>query len=159
MFTLSCVLSFCSHCCSGLLCGLSRGDSDLYTCIVRQGAILDWIVEPFLNGSTRIRFLLSSTPTGSSVNCNNVAAVQCEDFNFVATLTATANSMTVMSATVADMTSTLTFTATTRLNGTVVQCRGVTAEEFPITNRTLNIAGGFVLQQHKFRSCYMLLLV
>ena len=126
-----------------------------YTCTVRQGAILDWIVEPFLNGSTRIRFLLSSTPTGSSVDCNNVAAVQCEDFNFAATLTATVNPMTVMSATVADMTSTLTFTATTRLNGTVVQCRGTTAEEFPTANCTLNIAGASVLQQHKFQSCYM----
>ena len=122
------------------------GEMVTYTCTVKQGAILDWIVEPFLNGSTRIRFLLSSTPIGSSVDCNNVAAVQCEDFNFAATFTNISNPMTIMSATVADMTSTLTFTATTRLNGTVVQCRGTTAEEFPIANRTLNIAGGSVFQ-------------
>ena len=130
------------------------GEMVTYTCTVRQGAILDWIVEPFLNGSTRIRFLLSSTPTGSSVDCNDVAAVQCEDFNFVATLTNTANPMAVMSATVADMTSTLTFTAAVRLNGTVVQCRGTTAEEFPTANHTLNIAGGSVSQQHKFHVAY-----
>ena len=112
-----------------------------YTCTVNQGIALDWIVEPFLNGSTRIRFLLSSTPTGSSVNCNHVASVQCEDFDFVATFTNTANPMTVMSATVADMTSTLTFTASTRLNGTVVQCRGVTADAFPMSNSTISVAG------------------
>ena len=130
------------------------GEMVTYTCTIIQGAILDWIVEPFLNGSTRIRFLLSSTPTGSSVNCNNVAAVRCEDFEFVATLTNTANPMTVMSATVADMTSTLTFTASARLNGTVVQCRGTTADGFPLINCTLNIAGAPVSQQHKFHVAY-----
>ena len=116
-----------------------------YTCTVNQGALLNWIVEPYVSGATRIRFLLSSTPTGSSVNCNSVASVQCEDFDFVATLTNAANPMTIMSGTgtvtVADMTSTLTFTATVRLNGTVVQCRGVTAEGFPMNNSTISVAG------------------
>ena len=56
--------------------------------------------------------------------------------------------MTVQGGTLADMTSILTFTAATRLNGTVVQCRGGTASEFPTTN--LNIAGASVLQQQLF---------
>ena len=117
-----------------------------YTCTVRQGAILDWIVEPFLPESARIQFLLSTASIGSSFDCSGVSTVQCTDLNFVATLTNTANPMTVMSATVADITSTLTFTATVRLNGTVVQCRGTTADGFPITNQTLNVAGTFRLQ-------------
>ena len=117
------------------------GEMVTYTCTVTQGAIVDWIVEPFLSGATRIRFILSSTPIGSRLDCNSVASVRCEDFDFVATLTNTANLMTVMSATVADITSTLTFTATTRLNGTVVQCRGTTADGFPINNSTVSVAG------------------
>ena len=112
-----------------------------YTCTVRQGAVLDWIVEPFLPASARIQLLLSTASTGSSFDCSSVSTVQCTDLNFVTTLTNTANPMTVMSATVADMTSTLVFTATARLNGTVVQCRGTTADGFPIMNLTLNVAG------------------
>ena len=113
------------------------GEMVTYTCTVNQGADLEWIVEPFINRSTRVQFLLSSTPTGTSLNCTN----QCEDFDFVANFTNIANPMTVVSANVADMTSTLTFTATTRLNGTVVQCSGTTADEFPINNRTISVAG------------------
>ena len=106
------------------------GEMVTYTCTVRQGLALDWIVEPFFSGSTPLRFL-STTPTGSSQDCNGVAGVTCSDFNFVATLTDVNP----------DMTSTLTFTATTRLNGIVVQCRGATAAGFPIVNSTLNVAG------------------
>ena len=59
----------------------------------------------------------------------------------MATLTNLTNSTTVTGGTVADMTSTFTFTATIRLNGTVVQYRETTADGFPITNQTLNVAG------------------
>ena len=116
------------------------GEVMTYTCTVNQGADLEWIVEPFISGSTRILFR-SIDPTGRSVGCNDVAAVQCTDFNFVATYTNLTNPTTVASGTVADITSTLTFTATARLNGTVVQCRGTTASGFPTTNSTLNVTG------------------
>ena len=108
-----------------------------YTCTVNQGFILKWIVEPFIYGSDPIQF--TSTTDMRIVSCNHFAAVNCTDFNFVATLTNTANMMVMDSTTLADMTSTLTFTATARLNGTVVQCRGSTADATPITNRTLNV--------------------
>ena len=114
--------------------GACPGETVTYTCIVNQGLALDWIIEPFFSGSTPLRFL-STTPTGSSRDCNGVAAVNCIDFGFVATLTDVNP----------DMTSTLTFTATARLNGAVVQCRGTTASGNPITNRTLNVAGEFML--------------
>ena len=109
------------------------GEMVTYTCTVNQGLALDWIVEPFFSASTPFRFL-STTPTGSSQDCRDVTAVNCSDFSFVATLTDVNP----------DMTSTLTLTATTRLNGTMVQCRGATADGFQITNSTLNVAGEFV---------------
>ena len=125
--------------------GVCPGEIVTYTCTVIQGVFLDWIVEPFLPATERIQFT-STTATESSLNCNNVAAVSCSVFDFVATLINTTNSNTVMSTTLADMTSTLTFTATVRLNGTVIQCRGTTAVGLPITNNTLNVAGASILQ-------------
>ena len=116
-----------------------------YTCTVRQGAILDWIVEPFLSDSARIQFL-STRPIGSSLDCSSIMSINCTDLDFVATLTNRTNPTTVPGGTVADMTSTLTFTATVRLNGTVVQCRGTTADGILITNSTLNVAGTSTLQ-------------
>ena len=109
------------------------GETVTYTCTVTQGIALDWIVEPFFSGSSPLRFL-STTPTGSSQDCNGVTAVNCSDFDFVATLTDVNP----------DITSTLTFTATVRLSGTVVQCRGATLDGFQLTNSTLNIAGKFM---------------
>ena len=116
------------------------GEMVTYTCTVTQGFQLDWIVEPFLPISAQILFT-SITPTGSRLNCSGVTAVQCEDFDFVTTLTATVNPNVVTGTTLADITSTLTFTAAARLNGTVVQCRGQTAVGFPINSSTLNVAG------------------
>ena len=116
------------------------GEMVTYTCTVTQGFLLDWIVEPFLLTTARIQFT-STTPIGSRLDCSTFAAVQCEDFEFVVTFTNTANPTVVMSTTLVDITSTLTFTAIARLNGTVVQCRGSTAAEFPITNNSLNVAG------------------
>ena len=114
-----------------------------YTCTVNQGFLLDWIVEPFILGSTGIQFT-STESTGRSFDCNDVAAVQCKDFNFVATLTNTVNMMVVSSTTLADITSTLTFTAAVSLNGTVVQCRGSTAVGFPLVNSIFTVAGAAI---------------
>ena len=119
------------------------GERVTYTCTVNQGFFLDWIIEPFLPTSARIQFR-STASIGSRLDCNNAASVQCEDFDFVATLTNTANPNVVSGTTLADMTSTLTFPATARLNGTVVQCRGSTETEFPTVSRTLNVTGMLV---------------
>ena len=116
------------------------GEMVTYTCTVNQGAVLDWIVEPFLPASTRIRFT-STTSTGRSFACNDPLTVNCVNFNFVATLTNIANPTVILTGTLADMTSTLAFTATARLNGTVVQCRGTTEAGSPVTNHTINITG------------------
>ena len=127
--------------------GVCPGETVTYTCTVIQGIGLDWIVEPFISGSTRIRFVLGSTPLGRRVDCNGVSPPQCDNIDFVATFTNTANPMTVMNTNVADMTSTLTFSSPVRLNGTVVQCRGAIASGNPITNQTLTVAGAS-LSQH-----------
>ena len=111
-----------------------------YTCTVNQGFLLEWIVEPFILDNTDIEFTSTDT-IGRCFDCNNVAAVQCADLNFVATLTNTVNPNVVRTTTLADITSTLTFTAAVRLNGTVVQCRGSTAVGFPVVNDTLHVAG------------------
>ena len=118
------------------------GEVVTYTCTARQGAILDWIVEPFLPASARIQFL-STRPIGSSLDCSIVSAVNCTDLNFVATLTNLTNPTTVQGGPVADMTSTLAFTAAVRLTGTVVQCRGTTADGTSTASSTINIAGMF----------------
>ena len=74
------------------------------------------------------------------MNCNNVGSVRCADLNFVATLTNTANHMTVnvqgATAMVADMNSTLTMSASTTLNGRVVQCRETTENGSKIIDST-----------------------
>ena len=124
--------------------GACPGEMVTYTCSVTQGFQLDWIFEPFLPTTAQILFT-STTSIGSRLDCNAVTSVRCEDFQFVATLTATVNPNVVMRTTLADMTSTLTFTATSRLNGTVVQCRGQTAVGFPINSSTVDVAGAPML--------------
>ena len=120
------------------------GEMVTYTCTVNQGIGLEWIVEPFLPANDPIQFTSTDT-VGSRLDCSAVAAVRCEDFEFVAILTNTANPTVVFSNTLADITSTLTFTATNRLNGKVVQCRGTTIDASLITNSTLNVAGAPML--------------
>ena len=116
------------------------GDTVTYTCTVSQGTALGWIVEPFIIDSDPVRFTTAAT-TGTSFDCSGVAAVQCAEFNFVTTLTNITNSM----APLENFTSTLTFTATAGLNGTVVQCRG-TVDPMPIiSNNTLYVAGTSLL--------------
>ena len=125
------------------------GEMETYTCTVNQGIALNWIVEPYLSGSTSIRFL-STTAVGTKEDCNDVTAVHCTDLDFVATLTNLANPTAVTGGTIADVTSTLTFTATIRLNGTVVQCRGITADgSRTIASSTLNVVGMLVVEVHQ----------
>ena len=127
--------------------GACAGEMVTYTCTVNQGLTLNWIVEPYLSGSTSIRFL-STTAIGTNEDCSDVTAVHCTDLDFVATLTNLANPTAVTGGTIADMTSTLTFTATIRLNGTVVQCRRTTADgSMTMTSSTLNIAGVSVVRR------------
>ena len=120
------------------------GEMVTYNCTVNQGFRLEWAVGSFISFNTGIQFTSTNT-IGTSFDCSGVTAVRCEDLNFLATLTDTSNSTVVMRTTLADMTSTLALTATARLNGTVVQCRGSTADATPINSSILNVAGVSIL--------------
>ena len=80
------------------------------------------------------------------MNCSHVSPPLCGNITFVATLTNIANRMTVTGGQLADITSTLTIDAPTKLNGRMVWCRGSTAAgTMNITNRLLNFTGAFML--------------
>ena len=109
-----------------------------YTCTVTQAAVLEWTAEPFINSTNRRQFS-STTPPEDRVSCSNpTSAVKCTDLDYYATLTR----VSALQDGFADMTSTFRFTASARVNGTVVQCKGVTATEDQITSQTLNVTGG-----------------
>ena len=77
-------------------------------------------------------------PTDSRIlGCSNISSIQCADFDFLATLT---NVGPVQSG-AADMTSTFRFTARAELNGTVVECSGLTLPSTPSEDQTLIVAG------------------
>ena len=108
------------------------GETVTYTCTVTQGFALEWAVDPYIGAATNpIRFTTSTPTEMRRVGCNDVTAVNCTDFDYVATLTDTTP----------DLTSTLAFNATVGLNRTLVQCLGTTGTAFPTNSSTLNVAG------------------
>ena len=102
---------------------------------MNQGFSISWTAAPLLVDATFARF----TPTGARlVGCSNASSpVQCVDFDFQSILT---NVGPVQSG-AADMTSTFRFTATTGLNGTVVDCSGTTLPLTPSESHMLTVAG------------------
>ena len=110
-----------------------------------MGVALEWSLEPYFPSSDPIRFL-ATQPIGTTVDCNDVATAQCDDVNFVANLTNIANPITVETATVYDMNSTLAILAARRLNVSILQCRGtVQAGSMIVQNITLNFSGTVML--------------
>ena len=110
-----------------------------YTCTVTQAVVLEWTAEPFINTTNRRQFSSTALPEDRVVACSDpFSPIKCTDFDYHATLT----SVSAIQNRFADMTSTFMFTASARVNGTVVQCKGVTATEDQIGSRILNITGG-----------------
>ena len=107
-----------------------------FTCTVTQAFTLGWTAAPVLVNPSLLRFT-TFDPAGRMVGCSDIAAIQCADLDFLATLTSIGTP--VNSA--ADMTSTFRFTARPGLNGTVVECSGLTIPSTPSANHTLTIAG------------------
>ena len=103
-----------------------------------QAVILEWAAEPFITNRNRLQFT-STTPIGNRVLAcgTSTSPVQCAEFDYRATLT----SVGPVQNGIVDMTSTFSFTANTRLIGTVVQCRGLTATSEHIASSTLNVTG------------------
>ena len=112
------------------------GEVVTFTCTVPQGASITWTAAPVLVDNTLARFFDTDTP-GESRSCSGTPSIQCADLDYLATLTNVTNSM----GNVADLTSTFRFTARAELNGTVVQCSGVTAAGTPPESEVLNVSG------------------
>ena len=116
------------------------GEVVTYTCTGIGVGRLEWIAEPFLenDGTEDNTITYASRDTGrinQTVNCINrpIAMQDCGGFRAVLT------SITNPQTSVADMVSTLTVTATARLNDTVVQCGGVTATDQPTSTSAITV--------------------
>ena len=101
-----------------------------------QGFSISWTAAPVLVDAALVRFVTSDS-AGRMRGCSDIATLQCDDFDFQATLT----SVGPLVSGARDMTSTFRFTATTGLNGTVVKCNGFTIPSTPSVNHTLIVAG------------------
>ena len=108
-----------------------------YTCTVTQGSILEWTAEPFLS-ATELRFTPTTPANSRMVDCDDYINIQCTVFDFQSTVSIT-NINTGM--TLADLTSTLRFTARAEINGTVVRCRVVDVNGVAAQNETLEAVG------------------
>ena len=105
-----------------------------YTCTVTQAFLIGWSAAPVQDAA-----LVQFAPTDSRIlGCSNVSAIQCADFDFLATLTSVGPPD--MSG-AADMTSTFRFTARAGLNGTVVECSGTTSPPIPSERHMFTVAG------------------
>ena len=120
------------------------GERVTYTCTLTQVVVLEWTAEPFINSTTRRQFSRTTPPGDRVLSCSDsVSDVNCTDFDYTATVT----SVRAFQNGFADMVSTFTFTASARVNGTVVQCRGSgVITEHQVANRTLNVTGGLHTQ-------------
>ena len=115
------------------------GERVTYTCTVTQAAVLEWTAEPFINSIHRQQFSSTTPPEGRVLSCSDPTSdVKCTNLDYYANLTR----VRAIRNGFADMTSTFRFTASTRVNGTVVQCKGLTATEGQTASQTLNVTGG-----------------
>ena len=117
----------------------SPGDRVTYTCTVTDALTISWTVDSV--------FLLQFTPATQSdqrmQNCSDVTTIQCAMLDFQAVLTDVGQVVGGL----ADLTSTLSFSATINRNQTVVECRGVTGSGTETANRTLIVAGMYIYMQ------------
>ena len=108
-----------------------------------QGRTIEWTAEPFIMPSNRLQFSSTAPPEDRVLACSDpTSPVQCATFDYQATLT----SVSAIQNGFADMTSTFRFTASARVNGTVVQCKGLTATEDQMATNRLNVTGGLHTQ-------------
>ena len=101
-----------------------------------QGFLIGWTATPVLVNPSLVRFA-TSDPAGRMVGCSDISTIQCADFDFQATIT----SVGPVVNGAADMTSTFRFTATAGLNGTVVECAGITSPSTPSESHNFAVAG------------------
>ena len=139
--TLACITHVATTILSSTLDGRQTacpGEVVTYTCTVTQAFLLEWTAEPFINETNRLQFSRSTPAEDRVIDCSDSSTVPCADLDYRTTLTSVGPAQSGF----ADMTSTFSFTASTRVNGTVVQCTGSTATGVQMVNSTLIVAGG-----------------
>ena len=98
---------------------LSRGGGDLHLyCAARMYSWMD--AKPFIIHNNHLQLSSTASPGDRVLDCSDPTfPVLCADFDYQATLT----SISTLRNGLADMTSTFRFTASAKVNGTVVQCK------------------------------------
>ena len=118
------------------------GEGVTYTCTVLRGRTLEWTAKPFIIHNNRLQFSSTAPPGDRVLDCSDpTSPVLCADFDYQATLTI----VSTLRHGFADMTSTFRFTASARVNGTVVQCKGLTVTEDQMASHTLNVTGAIYI--------------
>ena len=103
-----------------------------------QAVTLDWTAETFIIDSNQLQFTSTTPSENRIIACSDpTSSVQCVDLDYRAALTRVGP----VQSGFADMTSTFRFTASARVNDTVVQCRGSTADGIQVASSTLRITG------------------
>ena len=123
-----------------------------YICSVTQAIRLEWTAVPFINNNNRLQFTPTTPPGNRVLACGtSTSSVQCAHFNYQATLT----SVGPVQNSLADMTSTFRFTASARVNGTVVQCRESTATGIQMESSTVIATGTTTFVGDHAVSCFI----
>ena len=119
------------------------GEVVIFTCMVQEATGVEWRSEAFTNP---IVFVVGTHSQGDTMTRG--------DFHAVLTIEVAdpVNPMTL-----ADLTSTLTVTATSEVNGTVVECIAVTATGDIDDSKTLRITGELCVASDPLISYYALL--
>ena len=100
------------------------GEKVTYDCVVPEEAVsITWTATPVLE-NTSIHFSFTTPPDQWILGCSNVSSIQCADFDFQTTLSV--GPVGTNSTSAEFLVSTITYTATAELNGTVFECIGVT---------------------------------
>ena len=118
--------------------GAFPGEMVTYTCSVTTAATISWTAAPLLINPGFVQFSANSPPNQRMRDCSNFQSINCTLFNFQAALT---NVGQLDMNGLANLTSTLSFTVTSGLNGIVVQCSALAAVGTEERNVTLIVTG------------------
>ena len=115
----------------------SAGELVTYTCTVTEAASLSWTAAPVFTDTTVVSFTPNTPSNHRMLSCSEVQAIQCSVLDFQAALTSDG----LVTNGLANMTSIFSFTARVWLNGTVVECRGVSVAGLETESQDLIVEG------------------
>ena len=127
------------------------GEVVTYTCMVDQAATVGWTAAPILTDPTAVQFLATSDQRAR--DCSAVSSIQCTDLDFYATF----RTVSAVQSGFADLTSTFRFTATAKLNRTVVLCSATTENNAPTTSQNLSVTGNHIAISSSFYNVHSLI--